>query len=97
MDKALDKIINKLAEIKEWYTENKEAILKSEYEGEQFNYYFTDLKLHGRLLANLTDAVLDLINNPAPIRNGFIDYLLGDVGEEKIEEWFNAMRRKHTC
>lgn len=95
MDKALDKVITKLTKIKEWYAENKKAILSGEISSDEFGRkYYSEMITIGQFMSNLARGLMKISGGYIDEYDGIVQDLLNDRCLEGTEEWFKVMLKR---
>jgi len=95
MDKAFDMVIKKLTKIKEWYAENKKAILDGKMESDKtFLKYYSELVTIGQFMSNSARGLSKLAGGYTDGYDDIVYGLLNDVYLEKTEEWFETMLKR---
>jgi len=95
MDKALDKVITKLTKIKEWYAENKKAILRGEIDFDKpAGKYYSEMITIGQFMSNSARGLMKLCCGDTSEYDGIVQNLLNDKYLEGTEEWFKIMLKR---
>ena len=96
MDEALQLIIDRLIEIRDWYAENKDNLLSGNFHimpmDAEFRHYYSDMIIFGRLLSNLATSVLKLLTGIEDMYDGTYRYLIGEEDISHIKEWIEIMK-----
>ena len=92
MEETLDKVMEKLTNIKEWYAGNKEAILSGRMGSDKtLGKYYSELVTIGQFMSNLARGLLRVGNGDAGEYDGIVYDLLNNSYLKGTEEWFETM------
>lgn len=95
MDKALDNVITKLIKIKEWYTENKKAILSGKMASDKtLGRYYSEMVMIGQFMSNSARGLLMTSSGDTDRFDNIVHNLLNDTYLKGTEEWFEAMLKR---
>lgn len=92
MEETLDKVMEKLTNIKEWYAENKEAILSGKMNSDKtLGKYYSELVIIGQFMSNLARGLLKVGSGDADEYDGIVHDLLSNNYLKGTEKWFETM------